>query len=153
MVRIPRILKTFGSAAKKNHRRVNLSDEQKVMISGTTKKKTKKPHSPAKSSVKKQVSYTLKTKEDIDKLIQDFKNKKKEIDEDTDLQIRLALIKKDLQLYYCEQRTKYHNELEQKERERKKEKAKKQKEKPKLRKEYKRGSSAWLIYTPMGNKR
>ena len=164
MMRIPRIMKTFGSVFKplrKKHRRVNLSDEQKVMICGTPKRKTKKAHSPAKSSVKEQLSYTLKTKEDIDNFIQNFKNKKKKIDEDTDLQIRLALIRKDLQLYYCEQRTKYHNELEQKKRDKKKEKRKNNKkakekhkeQKTKIRTEKGGGHSVWMIFTPMGNKR
>ena len=31
-MRIPSIMRVFGSAAKKKHRRVNLSEEQKAMI-------------------------------------------------------------------------------------------------------------------------
>lgn len=156
---IPSIMRVFGSAAKKDHRRVNLSEEQKEMISSATPKKSKKVHAPGELPIKKiKAKYlSLKTEEDIDKFIQGYKEKKRPIEKMTDLQIRMALQAKALQIYYCEQRDAYRKELNQEIQKKKKLKAKKERERRKAEKRNRSpkggGGSVWLIYTPMGNKR
>lgn len=157
---IPSIMRVFGSAAKKKHRRVNLSEEQKAMIpSAAPKKQNKKLHAPGELPIKKiKAKYlSLKTEEDIDKFIQGYKEKKRPIEKMTDLQIRLALQAKALQIYYCEQRDAYHKELDQEKQEKKKLKAELERERRKAEKRNRSpkgvGGSVWLIYTPMGNKR